>query len=166
VKRNIGILLLAVILLTMFTGCGFRVARPEIQKGEFAFSVTYEYNGEVKTVSGVYVCEYNGTAWVLDGGFHREWKGYVRGNQTNDRIELGTAAGGGKIELDFDFFPEYFMGDPAAGDREAPVPYISVMLISDEGMSMLYEPEEVEAACGAKIISYEYAAPIKNSFSR
>ena len=38
---------------------------PEVTKGEFPFSITYEYKGETKTLSGVMECEYSGsyTIW-------------------------------------------------------------------------------------------------------
>ena len=52
-------------LSALLAGCGLEVPRPEIKEGEFDFIVTYEYNGEIKTVSGVYVCEFSGISWAL-----------------------------------------------------------------------------------------------------
>lgn len=164
-KKFLITLIFAAMLVCIITGCGSTVPRPEIKKGEFDFSVTYEFNGEEKTVSGVYVCEYNGTSWALDGGFHREWKGYIKDGKTEDVIEIGTTKDGGKAELTLALYPDYFMGDFVEGYHDVPKPYLSVTLIDDEGMTVLHGDDEVEEYCGARIVSYEYGDPIENSFS-
>ena len=41
----------------MLTGCGPDVPLPEVKEGIFDFTVTYELNGEVKTVKNTYVCK-------------------------------------------------------------------------------------------------------------
>ena len=149
-KRIIGVLILVVMFTAVLTSCGHTVPHPEIKEGEFAFSVTYEFNGKAKTVSGVYVCEYNGTSWVLDGGAHRDWKGYIKGGEIEERIEIGTTTNGEKVELNLDLYPDYFMGDFVEGYRDIPAPYILVTLADDEGMSFLHDADEVEKYCGAK----------------
>ena len=164
-KKSFSILLLVVMFAGMLAGCGSDVPRPEIEKAEFDFSVTYEFNGETKTLSGVYVCEYNGLSWAIDGGYSRDWKGYIKGGKFEEIVQIGTDQNGNQIDLDFAFDPEYFMDDFVEGYDEVPVPCISVKMVSDEGLSFLCDPAEVEAHCGAKIISYEYDEPIKNSFS-
>ena len=126
-------------LVCMLTGCGSISPNPKIKEGEFDFSVTYEFNGETKTVSGVYVCEYDGRSWVLDGN---------------------------TIELNLVLDPEYLMGDFVEGYDTVPEPYISVTVIDDGGLWFMCEPADVEAHCGAKIVSYEYDEPIKNSFDK
>ena len=163
-KRIFGSAIFLVLIIAIFTSCGLQVPRPEVKSEEFNFSVTYEFNGEIKTVSGVYVCEYEGTDWALDGGYYREWNGYIKGGEMEDLIEIGTTKDGGKVSLNLAFYPEYFMDDPLTGGKDVPVPYISVAITDGEGMSILYDPEDVEAYCGAKIIDYEYDAPIENSF--
>ena len=120
---------------------------------------------ERKKVSGVYVCEYNGTSWALDGGAHREWRGYIKDGKVEDVIEIGTTKDGDKVELNLALYPEYFMDDFVEGYDEVSEPYITVRLVDDEGMRFLHEPAEVEENCGAKVISYEYDEPIENSFS-
>ena len=76
-KRIFSSAILIVLIVAIFTSCGLQVPRPETQSGEFKYSVTYEYNGEVNTVSGIYVCEYAGLSWALDGGYSRDWSGYI-----------------------------------------------------------------------------------------
>ena len=163
-RKRLVALCLAVALLCMLAGCGLTVPRPKIRKAEFDFSVTYEFNGETKTVSGVYVCKFNGTSWAIDGGYSRDWKGYIKDNKMEEIIEIGTAKDGNKVELDLDLNPDYFMGDFFEGRMDAPAPYISVKVVHDEGLYFICEPAEVEEYCGAKIISYEYDSPIVNSF--
>ena len=51
-KRIIAILVLAVLLIGALTGCSVE-APPKIKEGRFNFSITYEQQGETKTVSGV-----------------------------------------------------------------------------------------------------------------
>ena len=165
-KRFLSALILAVMLVCMLTGCGSMAPNPQIKEGEFNFSVTYEFNGETKTVSGVYVCEYDGRSWVLDGGWGRDWKGHIKGGEFEDVIEIGTDEDGNTIELNLVLDPEYLMGDFVEGYDTAPEPYISVTVIDDGGLWFMCEPADVEAHCGAKIVSYEYDERIKNSFGR
>ena len=163
--KKIFIAFVLVFLISVnLTSCGLTVPRPEVKQGEFNFSVTYEFNEETKTVSGVYVCEYSGTDWALDGGSHRDWNGYIKGGEIEEMIEIGATNEGGKVYLNLAFYPEYFMGDPITGGKEIPVPYISIVLNNGDGMSIIHEPDEVENNCGAKIVSYEYDKPIENSF--
>ena len=166
-KRISKAMILAIIVVFMLTGCGFTVPRPEIKKGEFDFSITYELNGEEKTFSAVYMCEFDGISWSLDGGYGRDWKAWTQGSYEGDTYSaiIGTTEDGGDIVLFFGVYPEYFMNDPA-GDRGALEPSIYVSYPENaHGESTLVNiPEEVEELCGAKIISYVYDEPIENTF--
>lgn len=159
----IGILLLATMLVSMLTGCGLQVPRPEIKKGEFAFTVTYELHGEVKTVSDVYVCEYDGIGWTLDGGHYRVWRGYFKSG-IEESFEIDRI-GDDVLWLDLDFYPAYFMGDPDWEWRGAPEPDLSVGITDDEGFYFECDTEIIEETYGAKLIGCEYDEPIVNSFS-
>ena len=117
-KRRFGALILLTALVFTLVGCGLIVERPEVKEGEFNFSVTHEINGEIKTISGVYVCEYDGIDRVLDGVDHREWKGYIKDGTTEEQIKLATAEDGGVVELNLHFAPEYFMGESYGDDDE------------------------------------------------
>ena len=165
-KRNLIVLCLALLLVGMLTGCGITVPRPEIKSGEFDFSVTYEFNGETKTVSGVYVCEYNGTSWALDGGYHRDWNGYFKGDKVDEEIEIGTIEDGGTVVLVLGLYPEYFMGEDVSFDLNLPAPRLTIKYPNDEdgSMNLVYDEESIEKKYGAKIISYKYAEPVENSF--
>ena len=163
-KKLCFALALSVLLLSTLTGCGLTVPRPEIKSGEFDFSVTYLMDGETKTVSGVYVCEYNGTSWALDGGTHRSWKGYLRDGKLDELMDLGTTKDGKSVSLDFGFYPEYFMGDPELAGREVPAPYLTVFFENGEEVVFENDAKVIEETYGIKIVSYQYEAPIENSF--
>ena len=162
-KKVFCSLIALLLLLLSLTSCDLALPRPEIKSGEFDFSVTYEYGGETKTVSGVYVCEYAGVDWVLDGGFHREWRGYIKGGTTEQNIVLGTAEDGGVVELYLAFDPDHFMGDSYWEEDEPFVPILTVRLY-DEGLYFENDVVNIAETYGARVISYGYDEPIENTF--
>ena len=166
-KRRLIALFLLLTLVGTLTGCGITVPRPEVEEGNFNFSITYEINGKVDTLSAVYMCEFDGVSWSVEGGYGRDWKAHTEGDYEGDDYSaiIGTTEDGGDIVLFFGIYPEYFMND-STGDRGAPEPslYISYTLDVDE-YGLVSDPLEVEEIYGAKIISYEYDAPIVNTFN-
>ena len=162
-KSKLVFLFLLIFIVGTLSSCGLDVPRPEVKSGEFNFSVTYEFNGEIKTVSGVYVCEYEGTDWALDSGYYRDWDGYIKGDKDQKTLKIGTTEDGGVIDIVLSFYPEYFMGDSEW--RGVPEPYLTVTHIENDGVSIQNEAAFIQENYGAKIISYEYDAPIENSFS-
>ena len=163
-KRILSVLLLVLMLASMLSSCGLQVPRPEIKTGEFNFSVTYEFNGEITTLSGVYVCEYNGTYWSLDGGYHRDWKGYIKDGTTEEIIKLATADDGGIVELNLHFDPKHFMGDSYWAEDDPFSPWMSIRLEDEEGLTFENDADIIAETYGARIISFEYDEPIKNTF--
>ncbi len=165
-KRKICALLALLMIAVVLTGCGLGEPRPEIKKGEFDFSVTYEHDGEIKTLSGVYVCEFDGIDWVIDGGYHREWKGHIKDNTIDQNIVLEIAEDGGVVELYLAFDPGHFMGDSHWEGDEPFVPCLSVKIEDDEGMYFENDVDLIAENYGVRIISYEYEQPIENSFTK
>ena len=162
-KLLIALIFVLVVSLSL-TGCGLTVPRPEVKEGEFDFSVTYEVDGKINTVSGVYVCKYEGVDWALDGGYHRDWSGYIKDGRTEDLIEIGTTDDGGVIKLDLDLYADYFMGDTGSYEEYASVPTLTVVFVKGEEIAIQNDAAVIEELYGARIISYKYDAPIKNSF--
>ena len=163
-KRFITVMLSALLLVGGLTSCRLTVPRPEIKQGEFDFSVTYEWAGKTHTVSGVYVCEYNGNDWAPDGGYYRDWIGYIRGGEMEDVIYIDTTEDGDEIFLVLSLYPDYFMGDYSVELYGVPAPYIQIKDYDEEGLRIIHDPTMVEEICGAKIVSYEYDEPIENAF--
>lgn len=164
-KRIFRFFIALLMFATMLSGCGLDVPRPEIEKGEFAFSVTYEFKGETKTIDGVYVCEYDGVDWTLDGGWQREWKGYIKDGTTEEEILLEKTAEGHDVELNLYFDPSHLMDDSYNAEDEPFVPYMSVRVVSDEGMHFENDADIIAETYGAKIIDYTYDPPIENTFN-
>ena len=162
--KRVLIVLCSALLIVMLTSCAADLPRPEIREGEFAFSVTYEYAGEIKNVSGVYVCEYDGVGWVLDGGYYREWSGYIKDGTTEEFILLGIGEDGGEVELNLFFDPDRFMGDYYMEEDEPFIPIMTVKL-KNEGIYFEDDVDLIYEVYGARVISYEYDEPIVNSFN-
>lgn len=167
-KTKTIILILAAALVLTFTSCGLTVPRPEIKEGEFDLSVTYELNGEQKTLSAVYICEYDGVSWSIEGGdFSRDWADRTEGDYKGDDYSatIGKTEDGGDIILFFGVYPEYFMDD-STGDRGTPEPSLHISYPEDEdgGMRHVGDAQEIEREYGARIISYNYEKPIENSY--
>ena len=161
--------MLASLLLLSLCSCGEISDPPKIKEGEFNFSVTYSVNGELTTISGVYVCEYAGLSWSLEGGdFSRSWEGHVEGLEVSSPAKylVGTTGDGGNIYIALDLVAAVFMGEPDIGDGEPACPYLFVEYTdeTDETAHSYDGDELIEEQFGIKIVSYEYDEPIVNSY--
>lgn len=168
-KRKLTALILTLVFVCTLASCGLAVPRPEIKEGRFNFSITYEIDGEVKTFSSAYVCEFDGTSWSPEGfSSTRVWEDSIEVDHEGDDYcaIVGTTDDGGSIVLFFGIYPEYFMGDETA-DRGAPEPKIYITYPENEygETKLVDDPTELAEIYGAKIISYEYDAPIENTFT-
>ena len=152
-------LLAAAVLLN---SCAARLPMPEIEEGRFDFSVTYEIDGEVMTYSGVYVCKLDGVLTTFVGS-SLEWGGYIENEEEID-IPIQTNDEG-VVYLNCGFLPEYFMGDPNADYYEAPAPNLYMIYHGSTPDDLdITSDETVIAELGVKLISWEYADPIENTF--
>ena len=164
-RRIVGVMLLTLMLISVLTSCGFEVPKPAIKSAEFDFTVTYEIDGVEGTVSGVYVCEYKGLGWALDGGYYREWEGYVKDNTVEEVISLCKVGEYDTLELCLGFYPDYMMGDPDLYWDIKCEPYLCVRHLDDEGLGFNSDATDILEMYNARIISYDYGEPIENSFS-
>ena len=150
------------VLVSLLSGCVARVPIPEIKEGRFDFSVTYEINGTQTTYTGVYVCKYDGV-YITCVGKGIEWEGYIE-NEKDEDVAIQTNEDG-VIYINFGFFPEYFMGDPSAEFYSVPEPCLYMIYHGDDPDSLdITSEEDVISGYGVRLISYEYADPIENSF--
>ena len=159
--KKIFVAIIALLLLSIgLTSCGFGVPRPEVKEGRFNITVTYEYNGEVKEASGVYVCEYDGILWWdINGEPRVYWKESYEGGLGDDGIvRICNTDDGGEIFISFLLYPEYFMGDPEHTDR---TPIIRVELWYPDKQ---IDDADVIAEYGVKIIDCKYDKPIENTY--
>ena len=168
-KTKIIALILALMMLCIFTGCEVEPA-PNIKEGRFNFSVTYEQWGEAKTVSGVFVCEYAGRSFTLEGGnFTRDWEGHFEGIEHagevySTAVLIYKTEDGGEIYLDFGLTAAHMMGEPFLADTVIEPSFFLVYPNEDNTSSQFGDENDIEAIYGIKIISYEYDAPIENTF--
>ena len=170
--KKIFILVALVLLLSLsLTSCGVEPA-PKIKEGRFNFSITYEQWGELKTISGVFVCEYAGRSWTLEGGdFTRDWTGYVEGVENlHDTfyasVLLYETDDGGEVLLDLSLSAAHFMGEPHLEDSVVE-PLLYVVYSSEDNLTASMgasDEEEILELYGLKIVDYQYDAPIENSF--
>ena len=141
--------------------------KPAVSEGEFPFSITYEYLGETKTISGVYVCKFLGSETNFRE-HNRYWEGevvYTEGDYIVHKEEMKTLAVQPGMEAG------YFMGDPLHRDHyqvydlEGPEPYAEYYDYKNEISITDYGQDEELAAIGFRFIDLSYAQPIENSFS-
>ena len=164
-KKIIGVLLLVGMLAAVLTGCGPKLPSPEITEGSFDVSVTYEVNGETKTLDLVYLCEYEGTESTIEGTRYRAWHGHFEGYEEGEVIEICKAADGSRIVLNFLIYAEYFMGEPEyAGDFDPRV--LAERIYFEDDVEMISSDQELIAAdYGVRILGVDYDTPIKNTFA-
>ena len=177
-KRALVSVSLCLLILTSLVGCR-QGLNPSVKEGRFNFSVTYEVDGERETVSGVFACEFVETVFALDGSYI-EWNSRVEDSELANRLEenrgflLLKTCDDGVIYLDFDLSAKYFMADPNYGNSNAntdepakvsPRVFIEYGETKGEELGAWWsEDATVLENYGVKIISYEYAAPIENSY--
>ena len=182
-KKAIGIVLLILLpivyLVLGFSG-SYRASclrpdppRPEITYGEFPFRIEYEINGEMVIVEDTIICEFDGFQPDWGGGDKtRKWKvSFASGKKSQiykDRADLLVD------EANHIYFAlgdgEYYMGDDHyAGNL--PADYVP-SLLAYKATKQLFGgwhtinigAHELLNTYGIKIISYEIAPPIVNSF--
>ena len=175
-KLSLTIIFLAITIIAYITATVLYcyTTKPEISKGEFPFSITYEYKGETNTFSGVMECEYSGS-YTIQGEHRRYWHQETTYDnpidletpfRIDENAELQTT-----LAIRENMHAGYFMGDPlyknyySSYGYEGPEPYVEYydylndIALDDENR------EEILESIGFKIIDFTYAEPIENSFS-
>ena len=163
-RKLLSALLLAGMFLCMLIGCGSTMPEPEVKEGEFDVTITYEVNGEVKTLDLVYVCKYDRVAWTLEGTRYRAWNGNFVGYDDGEVIPV-LETEGGKVALSVLIYPEYFMGEPDYIDDFAPVVLTNYIYYEDGNEMIIDDRELIAEEYGVKVIGCEHSKPIKNSFN-
>lgn len=165
------------VLIGVLTGFA-KAPEPTIKEGEFNFSVTYEVDGEVTTVSSVCVCEFEKSGWGLDG-WYIHWNESIQDAELANRLAetrgylLLKSMDDGEIYLDLNLLGEYFMSDPRFDnnyDTDEPIVVSPRLFIEyseakyDEIGESYSEDKSVLEGYGVKIIDYEYDSPIENTY--
>ena len=178
-KKFLAAVALGLSFLITLAGC-WKGVEPSVKEGKFHFSVTYEVDGKQETVSGVYVCEFVETVFALDGSYI-EWNSYLEDTELANKLEenrgylLLKTCDDGTIYLDFDLNAKYFMADPNYGNANAntdepivnvgPRVFIEYSDAKGEELGAWWSEDAMALeSYGVKVISYEYDAPIQNSY--
>ena len=148
--------------------------KPEVSKGEFPFTITYEYKGEPKTLSGVLKCTYSSSYTIL-GEHHRYWnEEIIYDNPENvenpfvvdKNDDLQTS-----LNIHENMNAGYFMGDPLHKDYyrdyglEGVEPYVEYYDYKNDISLNDENKDEILDSIDFKMIDFTYAEPIENSFS-
>ena len=155
-----GVYMAATCALLIF---GYSVQTPAVKQSEFPFTVTYSYQGKTETISDVYVAEYSPTAKYI-GDDPVTWFGYVK---DKDRLEpdyytiAETDEQAFSINLNIE--PGYLMGDPSYSASVCE-PGTQFNSCAEEEYVTITDAAQLEQM-GFCIISWEYPAPIENTFS-
>ena len=148
---------------------------PEITYGEFPFSLTYEIDGEIKTVEDILICEFDGFEMSNSGSKYRKWNSSFRSGieeiillDLSDKNEINEF---GHTMLNLYFYwgtPEYYMGDTkhykcrSAQDFE----WVDFQYRTVDGIvgGSGYKANEAYEKYKIKLIDWKIAEPIENKF--
>lgn len=137
---------------------------PAITEQDFHYSVTYQLNGETKTLEGTYRCKFEGFS---DGEepYARGYSGeYIIDGQSMFSHSYTIAElDGAQLYIVTIFNDAYLMGDTRHMDHERVLeePYLEA--VDKEGYP--YDELQMPSEFTAQIISWDYPEPIKNTFT-
>lgn len=171
------ILFILLALWLAFGGASYfiPIPKPEITYGEFPFKLTYELDGEIKTIEDTIICEFDGFEVVGEAGKYRKWKIYTKstGERMISLFDLrsnNTFTEWGQKVLELCFDPgsaEYYMGDvgnrQSAGNLCKWIDYLYILPDGKTGYSA-FKLDEAWEKFKIKLISWEVSPPIQNSF--
>ena len=135
---------------------------PTVTQQDFHYCATYRVNGEVKTLEGIYRCQFSHHGSSADP-LERYYSGeYLPVSEEEDPHILGRQ-GDLQLEIIYSFSDSYLMGDGFFTDEyeeSIPAPYLAVF----DGEGYEYSDPESLAKFDAELISWENPQPIENSF--
>lgn len=178
---TIGIIILvlvAAIYMFIVSGAAYALlipnpSAPEIQHGEFPFTLEYELDGEMVKIEDTIVCEYDGV--VRNGTPKRNWKSSLKNGQefitllNCESLNIKNKDGEKIIELYFYFGTgAYYMGDKYNSfcRVEQSMDYICY-IYQNKNKEVRHDSlsaDEAYEKFGIRLISWECAPPIENSF--
>ena len=175
-KLSLAVILLAVTMVAYivatFVFC--YTTKPKVPTGEFPFSITYEYQGEKGTLSGVLQCEFAGS-WTIHGIHDRYWDQEIIYDNPDNLEYPFVIEDNSELQRTLTLYPnmiaDYFMGDPLYADYYETYddgtvrPYVSYNDHINHVFLEEARTEEELDSIGFKIIDYSYADSIENSFS-
>ena len=161
-KANL-ILLVYLVATTMLLLWGYSVQKPEVERCEFPFTITYSYQGRTETISDVFVGEYMLKAKYIDQN-PVTWYGYIKDHNMLESsfyrvVELESQT----VFINVNLIAGYLMGDPrnAGSVCQPTAEYRSFDGVAE---TVVTKPAELEQL-GFSLVSWEYPASIENTFA-
>lgn len=155
------ILLSAIAVMCVFGLLDAIVREPVTREAEFPFSITYELDGKTETIEDRIVCTYAGVGGYADVKTRHYLGEIVDAEETEvpgDYILYKDEDS--IIALNTGLYADYLMGDPSNTHyRTECEPYLAY-----EDTQGNYEEGLELSVHHAKIVSWDYPEPIKNSF--
>ncbi len=156
---GIGLILCVVAHLTISV-----LLKPTITEHDFHYSVTYQVNGETKTLHGIYRCKFEG----YEGGeepYARYYSGeYIYdGQPTESHTYTIAELDGAELYIVAVFNEAYLMGDTKHLDYDYMLndPYLEA--VNKEGYA--FEEGQMPKEFTSELISWDYPEPIENAFT-
>lgn len=136
---------------------------PVIRRAEFPITVTYEDDGEVKTVYDTLVCEFDGYVWESsDYARHRKWNYHL---ESGKYITLFQGAEHYVFVLKVDCSAAWMMGDEEEAPSEGGEPsYLIGISFGEAEKFYPYDEDEFYQDMSIKVLDFEVAPPIENTF--
>ena len=154
------ILVIAIIATAAYSVISSIAFKPTVTEGKFPFSITYELDGEKKTIEDVYKVHY-----VRNDGYadtkSRVYAGELESSGEDDTLYTLKKDENTRVELWTHFYADYLMGDTEY-DYFDDEPFEPRIYYYDANETE-YHDEETLSAQGVKLIGFEYPTPIENS---
>ena len=170
-KLSTAMIILAVTLVVYMiaTVMFCYTTKPKVAQGEFPFSITYEYKGETKTLSGVLECEYSGSCTILNE-HNRYWDYEIKYDNPEKVEDPCIIDQSEELQTLLSVQPSieagYLMGDPLYKEYGLNAePYIQYYDYINDIILDSENQDEVLQSIGFKIVDFTYDKPIENSFS-
>ena len=135
-------------------------AKPQIEYGEFDYTLVYSISGEETRADGTLVFEYEGVSKNLNG-VSNEWKAYIKGSEEASIVVSENETG--KVYLYLPADARYYMDDPQfelAGLQPREKPWF---IYEDNALTSSSEDEE-RALAGLEIVEWQIEGPIENIY--
>ena len=162
---NLPVIMIAIGLVLSLAVCLFAniILTPTVTEHDFHYSVTYQLNGEIKTLEGIYRCRLDTQNENTEPGDRYYTGEYIVNGQTTLSHTYTIAQKDGAELYIVTLFNEcYLMGDTKDMDY-APFledPYLEAL--DEEGIP--YSETDMPSEFTAEIIRWEYPEPIENTF--
>lgn len=166
-KKVIGICAVVLVAILLFFAIGYGKSEPEVTRGEFPVSITYEFQGETVTIKDTIVCEFDrGQKYLFD-----ETRYWTESNKEGPgNSYLIWQDGNSHLTIHTNLEGLYLMGDPLfekklkESEEDGTIFHVPSGYFWDDEQGLEICDEESLAARGFKLISYEYPEPIENRF--